>query len=161
MSGSYSERFSLRLLLLVLCAAIGFSFAVCFSETENVYADGGMWAGAYNEGDLDEAIVQFGFYEFNEGDKINFILEPNKNEFDLGGFIDGPTSISNLRTEIASEDERVIKGTIVYKNDGTYRIRISGTNVSSVKINSYSFTYTSNFVPTSTPTSTPTPTPTK
>ena len=57
MTGSYSGRFSLKSICMLLCVLIGMSFALQFVEVHDVYA-AGMWSNAYGESDPDEAYIE-------------------------------------------------------------------------------------------------------
>ena len=154
MSGSYSGRFSLRLLCITLCAVIGFSFAVCFSGTEDVYADGGIWANAYGEGDMDEGIVQFGLFGYNKGDVVKVHIETNKNEMGYNGY-SGPKGFS-----LISCGETVIEANVTFVDESTYKITVRGTNCGSISVDqTHTVATLISSAATSTPTPTPSPTP--
>ena len=137
MTGSYSGRFSLKSICMLLCVLVGMSFALQFVEVHDVYA-AGMWSNAYGESDPDEAYIQFGFYGFNDGDEITFTIEPDKNDFGSPKFVSGPTSISGLKTKNLGGDEKAVTGTVKYKNKDTYKIKVSGTEIKGMSVLNYS-----------------------
>ena len=160
MTGSYSGRFSIKSVCLFLCILIGFSFALQFFGTNDVYA--GVWYGAYNEGDPDSVIVQFGLYDYKKGDVVTVTLDPDKSEFNKPTAYYG--KFNSIKTSTDSSGNTKIICTVTVGDDTTYKLKVTGTNVSNMKISTGSAKVTSSAntpTPKPTNTNTPTPTPTK
>ncbi len=152
MSRRYSGRFS-KLLCLLVCFVIGFSFAFVFSKPQEVYA-----AGAH---------VEFSIYD-DWGDGCNFDIKLNKFDtgakvtvklecpHEIGGYnIWAPSGVS-----ASKESDQVLYITFTY-NGTNIQGQVTGSDITNgtfkANIISYEAPKSTN-TPTPTPTNTPTPT---
>lgn len=126
MSGSSSGRSPLKLLCALLCAIIGFSFAINTFEAHDVFADGGCWYGAYSEGNDTYAYIQFGVYGFQEGDEVTIILGVNKENFSFDSQVEGPD------LSIISCGSYNVIAKITYYGDANYKILVTGSDLNGI-----------------------------
>ena len=149
------RHFLLRLLCLLLCCSIGFSFALLVSEPQTVRADGYAEYISYNSYDdwHDGVNFEIRFRGCDEGAKISVVVSfPQKIDyFDI--FSPGDCSVSKLNNK-----ER--KLTITYYSGTTIQGQAKGSNISESDASVYISSYEAPFVPTDTPAPTPTNTPT-
>ena len=162
MTGSYSGRFSIKSVCLFLCILIGFSFALQFFGTNDVYAAGNE-AGVNSVEDSDHVIIYVNSWSYgSDVESLTFTLSFNHS-------VDGIYKAwgqgnSNLLSTSKKSDTSI---TVKVKPDKWVAIGISGTNIDDLKITGKSVSVKNKAAATNTPTpkptntNTPTPTPTK
>lgn len=164
MTGSYSGRFSIKSVCLFLCILIGFSFALQFFGTNDVYA-GGYDAGIQStDGDSDHVIIYVNSWGYgSDVESLTFTLSFNHS-------VDGIYKAWGQSNNATKKSDTSIS--VKVKPGDWVPIGISGTNIGDLKITSKKVTEnkkaaTATPKPTNTPTpkptntNTPTPTPTK
>ena len=92
MTGSYSGRFSIKSICVLLCVLIGFSFALQFLGTNDVYAaDNGMSAWVQNDDNPDHKVIGFNFWGIKDGDSVDVSFSVSKYDFSINSKSKGIT----------------------------------------------------------------------
>ncbi len=142
-------KFAVRFLSFIVCVFVVIAGLSLTKPVQSVSADGGMWSNAYNDGNPDEQVVQFGLWGYNPGDVVEVSIDVTK--YDFYG-----TAGSGVTLKSAGAGNILAEVTYV-DNNTTYKVTISDYNMNNVTVESYSCTLVK---AASTPTPTPTPSPT-
>lgn len=163
MSGSFSGRFSRKMLCTFMCIILGFSFAINLFGSYDVSADGGAAAWFNNQWD-DPDVGKIGItcWGYSEGETIQVTIA-SANEVYFEGSISGNVScISDGRTVVVQftytgdSVEFAVSGTDIYYNS----VYVSDAHVVEA-VATPTPEPTATNTPTPKPTNTNTPTPTK
>ena len=144
-AGKFAVNF-FSFIVCVLVVVIGFSLT---EPVQSVSADGGMWSNAYNDGNPDQQVVQFGLWGYNPGDVVEVSINVTKYDFYA-------TAGSGVTLKSSGAGNLLAEVTYVDSNT-TYKVTISDYNMNNVSVESFSCTLVK---AASTPTPTPTPSPT-
>ena len=144
-------KFAVRFLSFIVCVIVVIAGLSLTKPVQSVSADGGMWSNAYNDGNPDQQVIQFGLWGYNPGDVVEVSIDVTK--YDFYG-----TAGSGVTLKSAGAGNILAEVTYV-DNNTTYKVTISDYNMNNVTVESYSCTLVK-AAPTPTPTSTPTPEPT-
>lgn len=142
-------KFAVNLFSFIVCVlvvVIGFSLT---EPVQSVSADGGMWSNAYNDGNPDQQVIQFGLWGYNPGDVVEVSINVTKYDFYA-------TAGSGVTLKSSGAGNLLAEVTYVDSNT-TYKVTISDYNMNNVSVESFSCTLVK---AASTPTPTPTPSPT-
>ena len=121
-AGKSAVRF-LSFIVCVLVVIAGFSLT---RPVQSVSADGGMWSNAYNDGNPDEQIVQFGLWGYNPGDVVEVTIEVSKYDF---------YTTAGSGVTVKSSGEGMIVAEVTYAdNNTTYKVAISDYNMNNVTV---------------------------
>ena len=74
-------KFAVRFLSFIVCIIVVIAGLSLTKPVQSVSADGGMWSNAYNDGNPDEQIVQFGLWGYDPGDVVEVTIEVSKYDF--------------------------------------------------------------------------------
>ncbi len=148
-AGKFAARF-LSFIVCVIVVIAGFSLT---KPVQSVSADGGMWSNAYNDGNPDQQVIQFGLWGYNPGDVVEVSIDVSKYDFSItpgSGVTVNSYGAGNIQAEVT------------YVNGDTkYIVTISDCNMAGVTVDSYSCALVKAApTPTPEPTSSPTPKPT-
>ena len=144
-AGKFAVNF-FSFIVCVLVVVIGFSLT---EPVQSVSADGGMWSNAYNDGNPDQQVIQFGLWGYNPGDVVEVSINVTKYDFYA-------TAGSGVTLKSSGAGNLLAEVTYVDSNT-TYKVTISDYNMNNVSVESFSCTLVK---AASTPTPTPTPSPT-
>ena len=142
MTGSYSGRFSLKSICMLLCVLIGMSFALQFVEVQDVHAaDYSFWTWSSRD---DECSFGFNFWGLTSGTKVKMTFSVSKSEFYVA------SKSSGITVDSASDGTLVIS--LTPKNNKDYNVTLDGYELTanSVKVSKVKYTEP--------PTNTPVPT---
>lgn len=142
-------KFAVRFLSFIVCVIVVIAGLSLTKPVQSVRADGGMWSNAYNDGNPDQQVVQFGLWGYNPGDVVEVSIDVSKYDFYA-------TAGSGVTVKAYGGGNILAEVTYVDSNT-TYKVTISDYNMAGVTVDSYSCTL---IKAASTPTPTPTPSPT-
>ena len=145
-------KLAVRFLSFIVCVLVVITVLSLTEPVKSVSADGGMWSNAYNDGNPDQQVVQFGLWGYNPGDVVEVSIEVSKYDF----YITAGSDVT-----IKSYGGGYILAEVTYvDNNTTYKVTISDSNMSDVTVDSFSCSLVkAASTPTPTPIPTPTPTP--
>ena len=145
-------KFAVRFLSFIVCVFVVIAGLSLTKPVQSVSADGGMWSNAYNDGNPDEQVVQFGLWGYNPGDVVEVSINVSKYDFYAtagSGVTVKAYGGGNILAEVTYADSNT-----------TYKVTISDYNMNNVTVDSFSCTLIkAASTPTPTPTPTPSPTP--
>ena len=145
-------KLAVRFLSFIVCVLIVITVLSLTKPVQSVSADGGMWSNAYNDGNPDQQVVQFGLWGYNPGDVVEVSIEVSKYDF---------YTTAGSDVTIKSYGGGNILAEVTYVDSSTtYKVTISDYNMENVTVSSFSCTLVkAASTPTPTPTPTPSPTP--
>lgn len=141
-------KFAVRFLSFIVCVIVVIAGLSLTKPVQSVSADGGMWSNAYNDGNPDQQVVQFGLWGYNPGDIVEVSIDVSKYDFYA-------TAGSGVTVKAYGGGNILAEVTYVDSNT-TYKVTISDYNMNNVTVESFSCTL---IKAASTPTPTPSPTP--
>ena len=117
-------KFAVRFLSFIVCVIVVIAGLSLTKPVQSVSADGGMWSNAYNDGNPDEQVVQFGLWGYNPGDVVEVSIDVTK--YDFYG-----TAGSGVTLKSAGAGNILAEVTYV-DNNTTYKVTISDYNMNNV-----------------------------
>ena len=146
-------KFAVRFLSFIVCVIVVIAGLSLTKPVQSVSADGGMWSNAYNDGNPDQQVIQFGLWGYNPGDVVEVSIDVSKYDFSItpgSGVTVNSYGAGNIQAEVT------------YVNGDTkYIVTISDCNMAGVTVDSYSCALVKAApTPTPEPTSSPAPKPT-
>ncbi len=146
-------KFAVRFLSFIVCVIVVMAVLSLTKPVQSVSADGGMWSNAYNDGNPDQQVIQFGLWGYNPGDIVEVSIDVSKYDFSItpgSGVTVNSYGAGNIQAEVTYVD-----------GNTKYIVTISDCNMAGVTVDSYSCALVKAApTPTPEPTSSPTPKPT-